>query len=165
MVLWGFLIGYMAERDISDRFYLRFAFNFNRREFKAISRRGINTTEEKWGIDIFEIPVNLGYYVNWNNKNLQFFVDAGINFGYNSRAFIKNDEETIRLDIGGDAELNRITIGANAGIGVLIKRRTKVRFNYYNGFSNIVNNDSEDIWKNKTLGVSLSYFLKEKQFY
>jgi len=160
----GFFIGYLAERDLSDNLYVRLGINFSRKEFKAISRRGINTTEEKWGIDGIEIPLNLGYYVNWNNKNLQFFVDAGINFGYNSKAVIENNEETIRLDIGSDAVIKRIAIGANAGTGLLIKKRTKLRLNYYSSLSNIANTEG-DIWKNKTFSFSLSYFLKEKKGY
>jgi len=160
----GFYLGYLAERDLSDNLYVRLGFNFNRRQFNAISRRGINTTDEKWGIDAIEIPINLGYYVNWNNRNFQFFVDAGINLGYNSRVTTKNDEETIRLDIGGDADIKRIAIGANAGVGLLIKKRIKVRFNYYNSLTNIINTEG-NVWKNKTFGVSLNYFLREKQVY
>ena len=161
---YAFYLGYLAERDISDNLYVRLGVNFNRREFKAINRRGINTSEEKWGIDAIEIPVNLGYYINWNNRNFQFFVDAGINFGYNNRATIKNNEETIRLDIGSDADINRMTIGANAGVGLLIKKRVKVRLNYYNSLSNIINTEG-NVWKNKTFGLSLNYFLREKQVY
>ena len=160
----GFYLGYLAERDLTDNLYLRLGVNFNRREFNAISRRGINTSEEKWGIDAIEIPVNLGYYLNWNNKNFQFFVDAGINIGYNNRAITKNDEETIRLDIGSDADIQQISIGANASVGLLIKKRAKVRLNYYNGLSNIVNTEG-NTWKNKTFGISVSYFLREKQVY
>lgn len=161
---YGFFLGYLAERDLSDNLYVRLGFNFNRRQFNAISRRGINTTDEKWGIDAIEIPINLGYYVNWNNRNFQFFVDVGINLGYNSRVTTKNDEETIRLDIGGDADVKRIAIGANAGVGLLIKKRIKVRFNYYNSLTNIINTEG-NVWKNKTFGVSLNYFLREKQVY
>jgi len=160
----GFFLGYLAERDLTDNLYIRLGANFNRRQFSAISRRGINTSEEKWGIDAIEIPVNLGYYLNWNNRNFQFFVDAGINLGYNSRVTTTNDIETIRLDIGSDADVNRIAIGANAGVGLLIKKRVKVRLNYYNGLSNIINTEG-DTWKNKTFGVSLNYFLREKQVY
>ena len=160
----GFFLGYVAERDLTDNLFLRIAVNFNRREFNAVSRRGINTTDEKWGIDLIEIPVNLGYYVNWNNKNLQFFVDAGINLGYNKRAFIKNDEETIRLDIGSDADIERIAMGANAGIGLLIKKRLKFRLNYYNSLSNIINTEGNN-WKNKTFGLSVSYFVRDKIVY
>lgn len=160
----GFFLGYVAERDLTDNLFLRIAVNFNRREFNAVSRRGINTTDEKWGTDLIEIPVNLGYYVNWNNKNLQFFVDAGINLGYNKRAFIKNDEETIRLDIGSDADIERIAMGANAGIGLLIKKRLKFRLNYYNSLSNIINTEGNN-WKNKTFGLSVSYFVRDKIVY
>ena len=91
-------------------------------------------------------------------------MDAGINFGYNNRATIKNNEETIRLDIGSDADINRMTIGANAGVGLLIKKRVKVRLNYYNSLSNIINTEG-NVWKNKTFGLSLNYFLREKQVY
>lgn len=160
----GFFLGYVAERDLTDNLFLRIAVNFNRREFNAVSRRGINTTDEKWGTDLIEIPVNLGYYVNWNNKNLQFFVDAGINLGYNNRAVIKNDEETIRLDIGGDGDIERIALGANAGIGLLIKKRLKFRLNYYNSLSNIINTEGNN-WKNKTFGLSVSYFVRDKIVY
>lgn len=156
----GYFVGYVAERDFSDKLYLRFGANYNRREFNAINSRGINTNNETWGIDVIEIPINLGYYLNWNNRNYQFFVDAGLNLGYNGRAFLKNEEETIRLDIGGDSEINRITIGANAGAGILIKRRIKIRLNYYSSLTNIVNTE-DDIWKNKTFGLSLNYFFKE----
>lgn len=160
----GFNVGYLAERDLSENLYVRLGFEFNRREFKAISRRGINTTNEKWGIDNVEIPVNFGYYLNWNNRNFQFFVDAGINIGYNMRAIIENDEETIRLDIGSDADINRIAMGANVGAGLLIKKRIKVRLNYYNGLSNIINTEG-NTWKNKTFGLSINYFLREKEVY
>ena len=106
----GFLIGYVAERDFSDNLYIRFGANYNRREFKAISRRGINTSNETWGIDVIEVPINLGYYLNWNNRNYQFFIDAGMNLGYNSRAFTKTEDETIRLDIRGDSDIATITV-------------------------------------------------------
>ncbi len=160
----GFFVGYVAERDFSDNLYIRFGANYNSREFNAISRRGVNTSDEKWGIAVIEVPINLGYYLNYNNRNYQFFVDAGVNLGYNSRAFVKNEEETIRLDIGGDGDINRITIGANAGVGILIKRRIKVRLNYYTSLSDIVNTE-ENTWKNKTFGLSLNYFFKEKLDY
>ena len=158
----GFTIGYLAERELSDNLFVRLGVNFTRRELNAISRRGINTSEEKWGLDAIEIPINLGYYVNWNNRNLQFFVDAGINLGYNSRATIENDIETIGLDIGNEGDIKRINFGANLGLGLLIKKRVKLRLNYYNGLSNIVNSDG-NTWKNKTFGVSLNYFLKERE--
>lgn len=157
----GYFIGYVAERDFSDNLYIRFGANYNRREFNAINQRGINTTEETWGIDVIEVPINLGYYLNLNNRNYQFFVDAGLNLGYNSRAFVNNGEETIRLDIGGDSNINRITIGANAGAGLLLKKRTKIRLNYYSSLTNIVSTEG-DTWKNKTLSISLNYFFKEK---
>ena len=160
----GFYLGYMAERELTDNLYVRIGVNFNRREFKAVSRRGINTSNEKWGIDNIEIPVNLGYYLNWNNRNFQFFVDAGINLGFNNRAITKNEDETIRLDIGNDTDVKKMTIGANASVGLLIKKRMKVRINYYNSLSNIVNTEG-NTWKNKTIGLSLSYFLREKQVY
>ena len=87
-----------------------------------------------------------------------------MNLGYNSRAFTKTEDETIRLDIGGDSDISRITIGANAGAGLLIKRRIKVRLNYYTSLTDIVTNE-EDTWKNKTFGLSLNYFFKEKLDY
>jgi len=162
--LTGFFVGYVAERDLNDNLFVRLGINFNRREFEAIARRGINTSDEKWGVDVIEIPVNLGYYLNWNRRNLQFFIDAGVNFGFNNRAIFKNEEETIRLDIGSDADVKRMGIGANAGVGVLIKKRVKARLNYYTNLSSIVNTEG-DTWKNTTFALSINYFLKEREVY
>ena len=160
----GFHFGYLAERDISDKLFFRIGINYNKRKFEAINRRGINTTDEKWNVDVIEIPINLGYYINWNRRNFQFFVDAGVNLGYNNRVAVENTTETIRLDIGSDADIKRIAMGANMGTGFLIKKRVKIRLNYYMGLSNIVNTDS-DTWKNKTFSLSLNYFLKEREVY
>jgi len=158
----GFLFGYLAERDLSDNLFFRIGINYNKRQFEAINRRGINTTDEKWTVDVIEVPINLGYYLNRNQRNFQFFVDAGVNLGYNNRVAVKNDVETIRLDIGSDAEIKQIAIGANISTGLLIKKRVKIRLNYYHGLSNIVNNEN-DSWKNKTFSLSLNYFLKERE--
>ena len=162
--LTGFFIGYVAERDLSDNIFVRLGINFNRREIDAIARRGINTSDEKWGVDVIEIPVNLGYYINWNRRNFQFFIDAGANLGFNNRAITENEDETIRLDIGSDADLKRFGFGANAGFGVLIKKRVKLRLSYYTNLSSIVNTEGDN-WKNKTFGLSVNYFLKERQLH
>jgi hypothetical protein len=157
----GYLIGYVAERDFSEDFYLRFGVNYNRREIKAEGRIGFETADEKWGVDLIEIPVNLGYYLNLNNRNFQFYIDAGLNIGFNSKAYVKNDEETIRLDVGGESGINRMSFGANLGGGLLIKKKLKFRLNYYYGLNSIATTDG-DTWKNKTLALSVNYFLKEK---
>ena len=162
--LTGFMIGYVAERDLNENLFFRIGINFNRREIDAIARRGINTSEEKWGVDVIEIPVNMGYYLNWNRRNFQFFIDAGINLGFNNRAITKNEDETIRLDIGSDANVKRFGFGANGGAGVLIKKRVKVRLNYYTNLSSIVNTEGDN-WKNTTVGLSINYFLKEREVY
>ena len=162
--LTGFSIGYVAERDLNDNLFFRLGINFNRREFDAIARRGINTSNEKWGVDVIEIPVNIGYYLNWNRRNFQFFIDAGINLGYNNRAIVQNEEETIRLDIGSNADFKRFGFGANAGAGVLIKKRVKLRLNYYTNLANIANTEGDN-WKNNTIGLSLNYFLREREVY
>ena len=158
----GFHFGYLAERDLSENLFFRIGINYNKRQFEAINRRGINTTDEKWTVDVIEIPINLGYYLNRNQRNFQFFVDAGVNLGYNNRVAVKNDIETIRLDIGSDADIKQIAIGANNGTGLLIKKRVKIRLNYYHGLSNIANIEN-DSWKNKTFSLSLNYFLKERE--
>tara|TARA_R110002073_G_scaffold72537_1_gene177113 strand:+ start:76111 stop:76659 length:549 start_codon:yes stop_codon:yes gene_type:complete len=160
----GLVLGYMAERELSDNIYVRFACNYNKRTFEAISRKGIYTSDENWAVDAIEIPVNLGYYLNVNNRNLQFFVDGGFNIGFNFRATTKTTIETIHLDIGSDADIQRMVFGANIGAGLLVKKRLKMRLNYYHGLSSIVNTEG-NTWKNKTLGLSLNYFIRDKQVY
>ena len=123
----GFSIGYVAERDFSENLYLRFGVNYVQRTFNAEGLRGFVEIDEKWGIDGIEIPINMGYYLNWNNRNYQFFLDAGLNLGYNTRTFIQSEEETIRLEMGSEGEISRTAIGANIGAGLLIKSKLKVR--------------------------------------
>lgn len=159
----GFRIGYVFERDITDLLYVRLGATFNRRSFKVNTVQGITVYNEKWSSDAFEIPVNLGYYINWNVRRFQVFIDAGVNFAYINKASIKNEDETIYLDIGNEADINRIALGANGSIGLLIKKRVKVRLNYYYGLSNMFT--TEDIWKNRTLGITINYFVREKEVY
>ncbi|RPD96161.1 PorT family protein [Aureibaculum marinum] len=160
----GFSVGYMAERELNDRIFVRVGVNFNRRSFKAVSRRGVYKTNENWGTDVVEVPLNLGYYLNYNRRNFQFFVDAGLNIGYHNRAITKNDTETIYLDIGKDADVKRLSFGSNIGAGLLVKKRVKLRLNYYHGLTNIMNTPN-DTWKNSTFSVSINYFLREKEVY
>lgn len=160
----GFTIGYVFERDVSDVIFVRFGVSFNRRTFKVNTIRGITIYNEKWSSDAIEIPVNLGYYLNFNRRNFQFFIDAGFNIAYNNRAVTKNDNETIFLNIGKDADIKRTAYGANVSFGLLVKKRIKVRLNYYYGLSNISNTNG-NTWKNRTIGISINYFLKEKEVY
>ena len=160
----GFNLGYMAERDLSENLYMRFAFLVNTRSIETINRRGINTSSEKWGLNVIEIPLNLGYYLNLNHRNFQFFVDAGLNIDYHIRAYTKNDTETITHDLGAENDIKRSAIGANLGVGLLLKKRFKVRLNYYNTLTNITSAEGSE-WKNKTIGISINYFLKKREVY
>jgi len=128
----GFSLGYAAERDLSENLYMKVAVLATKRSFNANNIRGINTTAEKWGLNSIEIPLNLGYYLNFNNRNFQLFVEGGVNVDYNIRASVKNDDETITLDVGGDGSISRITTGVNIGAGLLFSKRIKVRLQYYN---------------------------------
>ncbi|MCK0131680.1 PorT family protein [Flavobacteriaceae bacterium F08102] len=158
----GYFFGYLAERELNDNLYFRLAANYNRRQFDAIAHRGAYTNREKWNLDVIEIPINFGYYLNWNQRKLQFFVDAGVNMAYNNKVSVTNNKETIRMDIGSDAEIKRLGMGANMGLGVLIKKRLKLRFHYYLGLSNLTSSEG-NTWKNTILGFSMSYFVKDKQ--
>ena len=160
----GFSLGYAAERDLSENLYVKVAVLVNKRSLKAINRRGFNTTNETWGINIIEVPVNFGYYLNYNNRNFQFFVDAGLILDYNMRAFVENDTEKITLDIGSEGDIKRIATGASIGAGLLLKKRLKIRLNYYYGLTSVSNNENDE-WKNKSFGISFNYFLKKREPY
>ncbi len=160
----GFSLGYAAERDLSESVYVKVAVLATKRSFNANNIRGINTSKEKWGLNVIEIPINLGYYLNYNNRNFQIFVEGGLNVDYNMRGFIKNDDETITLDIGNEGSVNRISTGVNVGVGLLFSKRTKVRLYYYNGLTNVLTTEN-DQWKNKAIGISLNYFLKKREPY
>lgn len=160
----GYKFGYIAERDLSDNLYFRVAVLVNNRGIKAINKRGINTINEKWRLNVIEIPFNFGYYLNWNNRNRQFFVDGGLTFDYNARASIKNINETVRLDIGNEADVKKISTGVNLGAGLLFSKRLKVRLNYYYGLTNILIKEG-DVWKNRSIGISFNYFLKKRELH
>ncbi len=160
----GYSLGYAAERNLSESVYIKVAVLASKRSFNASNIRGINTTEEKWGLNVIEIPINLGYYLNFNNRNFQVFIEGGLNIDYNMRASIENDNETITLDIGSEASVNRISTGVNIGAGLLFSKRIKVRLLYYKGLTNVFNTESDE-WKNKAFGISLNYFLKKREPY
>ena len=160
----GFSVGYIAERDLSENLYVKVAILANKRGFNAVNKRGINTTDEKWRLNVIEIQINLGYYLNWNNRNRQIFLEGGLTFDYNGRAFIKNDTETITLDIGSEASVKRISTGVNIGAGLLFSKRIKVRLNYYHGLSNVLITEGDE-WKNRGFGISCNYFLKKRELH
>jgi hypothetical protein len=160
----GFSLGYAAERDLSENLYVKVAILVNKRGLKAVNKRGFNTTDETWGLNVIEVPVNFGYYINYNNRNFQFFIDAGLNFDYNIRAFVENENEKITLDIGGEGDIKRISTGATIGAGILFSKRLKVRLNYYYGLTSVSNNENDE-WKNNSFGISFNYFLKKREPY
>ena len=160
----GFSLGYAAERDLSENMYVKVAVLVNKRSLKATNIRGFNTTNEKWGVNVIEVPINLGYYLNYNNRNFQFFVDAGLTIDYNMRAYVENDTERITLDIGSEGVIKRIGTGVNFGGGLLFSKRLKVRLHYYYGLTSITNNEGDE-WKNSAFGISLNYFLKKREPY
>jgi len=160
----GFSLGYAAERDLSEQMYVKVAVLVTKRNLKATNIRGFNTTSENWGLSVIEIPINLGYYLNYNNRNFQFFVDGGLNIDYNMRVYSENDIERITLNIGSEGIVKRIGTGVNIGGGLLFSKRLKVRLHYYYGLTSIANLEGDE-WKNNGFGISLNYFLKKREPY
>lgn len=160
----GFSLGYTAERDLSEQIYLKLGVLVNKRSHEAINLRGFNTTDETWGLNVIELPVNFGYYLNFNNRNSQFFIEAGLSFDYVMRAFVENSTEKITLDIGSEGDIKRFGAGANIGAGLLLSKRLKFRVFYYYGLTSISNNENDE-WKNNAFGLSLNYFLKKREPY
>ena len=160
----GFSLGYIAERDLSEKLYIKLGVLVNKRAHEAVSIRGFNTDNETWGLNVIEVPVNFGYYLNYNNRNFQFFIDAGVNFDYIMRAYVENSNEKITLDLGSEGDVKRIGAGASIGAGLLLKKRVKVRISYYYGLTSIANNDNDE-WSNNAFGISFSYFLKKREPY
>ncbi len=160
----GFSLGYAAERDLSENLYVKVAVLVNKRGLKAVNQRGFNTSDETWGLNVIEVPVNFGYYLNYNNRNSQFFIEAGLSFDYIMRAFVENSTEKITLDISSEGDVKRIAAGANIGAGILLSKRLKMRVSYYYGLTSVANNENDE-WKNNTIGVSFNYFLKKREPY
>jgi len=160
----GFSLGYVAERDLSEKVYMKVAVLVTKRGLKAVNNRGFNTTDESWGLNVIEVPLNFGYYINYNNRNRQIFVDAGLSIDYVMRAFVENPDEKITLDIGGEGSVKRLGAGVNVGTGLLLNKRLKFRVYYYYGLTSVAANEN-DQWKNSAFGVSFNYFLKKREPY
>ncbi len=160
----GFSLGYAAERDLSERLYVKAAVLVTKRGLNAVNQRGFNTSDETWGLNVIEVPINFGYYLNYNNRNSQFFIEAGLSFDYVMRAFVENSTEKITLDIGSEGDVKRMAAGANIGAGILLSKRLKLRVSYYYGLTSVTNNENDE-WINNTFGVSVNYFLKKRELY
>lgn len=150
---WGIRLGFVSEVPLSIKTYFRGA--------ALINQRGFEFLDERWALNVVDVPLNLGYAIPIANSRVAFFVDGGLNLEYNMDAFTKIDGETVRLDIGGaEDDIKRFSQGFNLGTGVRFSRALKLRVNYYQGLTNLVRS-ADDSWKNRVIGISLNYFFNK----
>lgn len=147
---WGIRLGFVSEVPLSNKTYFRGA--------ALINQRGFEFLDERWALNVIDVPLNLGYAIPLANSRIALFLDAGLNVEYNMDAFTKIDGETVRLDIGSsEDDIKRFSQGFNLGTGVRFSRALKLRLNYYQGLTNLVRS-ADDSWKNRVIGISLNYF-------
>lgn len=150
---WGIRLGYVGEYQISDHLYARGA--------ALINQRGFKFGGERWALSAIDVPVNLGYALNLNDKNLKLFIDGGFNFAYNFRAFTKSNGEIVTLEIGNEeGDIKMFSTGFNVGGGLQFSEKIKVRVNYYSGLTNLLRTEGDE-WKNHVIGLSLNFFFKK----
>lgn len=147
---WGIRLGYVGEIPLSKKFYVRGA--------ALINQRGFEFLDERWALNVVDLPLNLGYAIPLNSTSVEVFLDAGLNLEYNMDAFTKIDGEMVRLEIGGsEDDIKRFSQGLNVGAGMRFSNALKLRLSYYQGLTNIVRS-ADDSWKNTVIGVSLNFF-------
>ena len=150
---WGIRLGYVGEYHLSDHVYARGAV--------LINQRGFQYADQRWGLNAIDVPINLGYSLTPSGKTPRVFIDGGVNFQYNFRAFTKINGELVTLDIGsGEEDIKTISTGLNVGAGLQFSDAIKVRLNYYHGITNLVRTPGDE-WKNRVYGVALNYFFKQ----
>ena len=151
---WGPRVGYRGEYFFKEKLYAGVG--------GLYMQKGFQLAEEVWAVNSFDIPLNMGYLININGYKLQFFLEAGLSLEYNFRAITKINDNTVELVIGKDeGELKSITTGFSIGTGLRLNQLLKLRINYYQGLSNLVNTQGTDSWKNHFIGISLDFFFKK----
>lgn len=147
---WGIRLGYVGEYAFSETTYFRGALLINQRGFKF--------ADERWGLNVIDLPLNVGFAPSLGAGNLKWFIDGGLNIGFSFRAFTKIDGELTTLTIGsGPDDIKILSTGFNIGTGLQFSEKLKLRVNYYNGFTNMVQSPGDE-WKNQVLGVALNFF-------
>lgn len=147
---WGIRLGYVGEFPISDPLYFRGAL--------LINQRGFQFLDERWALNVIDVPLNFGYSIPLGGNSKYFFLDGGLNLEFNMDAFTKIDGETVRLTIGSDDDdIKRISQGFNLGTGIRFSSALKMRINYYQGLTNLIRS-ANDNWKNRAIGISINYF-------
>ncbi len=151
---WGPRVGYVGEYNFSENLYLRIAGLYMQKGFKF--------ADETWAINSFDVPVLMGYTIDLNGDKLQLFVDGGLSLEYNFRAITKIDETTIELEMGSDeGQLKNFSSGITFGTGLQFSKLMKLRINYYQGITNLINTEGNDAWKNHYIGLSLNFLFKK----
>lgn len=146
---YGIRLGYIGEYHLFEDVFLRFGL--------LVNQRGFELADERWGLNVFDAPLNVGYALKLNN-NLKLTLDGGFNIEYNFQAFTKIDGKPVKISIGrGEDDIKQIGAGVNLGIGLQLSEFIKVRGEYYKGLSNLVRTQGDD-WKNRVIGLSVDFF-------
>ena len=148
---WGIRLGYAATYHMNDKLFLRGA--------ALINQRGFSYADERWGLSIIDVPLNLGLELPLGDSGKKWFFDAGINFEYNFRAFTRFDGDLVVLTIGNDPDdIKPFSMGYNLGTGLRFGEKFDVRVNYYRGLVNLLQTGS-DTWQNYTVGTALIFYI------
>ncbi len=151
---WGIRFGYVGEYNFSDQVYFRGAF--------LINQRGFQFADERWGLNVIDIPLNIGFSPGIGTGKLQWFLDGGFNVDFSIRAFTKIDGELTTLTIGnGPEDIKVISTGFNIGTGLQFSKKIKLRINYYSSFTNILQTSNEE-WKNQVIGIAFNWFFASR---
>jgi len=152
---WGIRLGYVAAYELTESFFLKGAI--------LINQRGFNYSDERWGLNAVDLPLNLGFSAPIGEKGMKWFLDAGINIEYNFRAFTKVNDELVTLSIGNETgDIKPFSFGVNGGTGIQFTERMQLRFSYYYGLTNLLQT-SEDSWKNFVIGTALIFHFQKNQ--
>ena len=148
--IWGLRLGYVGEFPLSERTFLRGAV--------LINKRGFQFMDERWGLTVLDLPLNLGYGIPLGGNSTKLFFDAGINLEYILEAFTRISGTKTLINMGsGDGEIKRFVQGFNLSSGIQFSKGLQLRVNYYRGLTNVIRSE-EDSWKNRAIGVSLCIF-------
>ncbi len=146
--------GYVGEYHITDALFLRGALLYMQKGFKF--------AEETWAVNSFDLPVSIGYAFDLNGDKLQWFIDGGASLEYNTRAITRIDDEPVELIIGKEeGDIKSLSSGISFGTGLQFARLIKLRVNYYQGLTNMINTTTSDTWKNRYLGLSLNFIFRK----
>ncbi len=175
----GFAVGLLAEIPVTEKFSIRPSINL---AHKGVTLKGtdqadggIGTVDVKITNNLYyaELPVVATFNVPLQNSKLFFGAGPSLGvglFGKSKATYTLNfsglppESETMKSDAFEDdgAGFKRVDLSANAIAGIQWNSGLYVNASYLHGFSNLIADEDDGSYKNRTVQLTVGFLLGKK---